>query len=176
MKKIIALLLSALLFLSLFGCEKELEFSDCPPVCFYRDLDTFVAAWREGKTENGVDLSKIDTLVYPSLTTDEFVFSQVHISTNYYRYYFESKEPLETVSLGYAEGIEVNLGGDHNAFNEIVYRYGLIPQDGKAYYAERNEWYIDYGGRCLSIAFHESIIIDNFDEISNYLILEEISR
>ena len=192
MKKLSVLLFAIIIMAILVGCSNEKKKNDADntgdnievekaPEYYGENYEAFLD-YLQGqlttqKGESGVHsvngtTSKSAYVTVPILQTDDFVFRAVKENEYAYFYYYEPVGESPKF-FSYETGIVVTVDKG-NYFSAVVDQFDLTVKDGLAYRPERNEWYMNDEGKCISIRFPKGLFVLNATELSRYFQFEKV--
>lgn len=188
MKRIIIIVSCFILVFCAVGCEKDTvpETSSTTgqvnAVQFasptYNDWQEFLSAWTQGAQAIQSNMASVNgannslSLTIPILKSSAYEFYQVEISDDQYEYYYVPVN-YEKSYFSTNEGIIITLEKDAHTFTAVMAQLNLTPVNGIAYDESRNTWFLNKDGKCLDVAFPESLPVTTEDELYSYFDFEE---
>ena len=192
MKKLSVLLFAIIIMAILVGCSNEKKKNDADntgdnievekaPEYSGDDFEVFLDYLQEQLTtqkgevgNNSVNgtTSKSAYVTVPILQTDDFVFRAVQENEYHYFYYYEPVGE-SSVFFNNETGIVVTVDKG-NYFSVVVDQFDLNVKNGLAYRPEKNEWYMNDEGKCISIRFPKDLAVFDADALGRYFQFEKV--
>jgi len=188
MKKLSVLLFAIIIMAILVGCSNEKKKNDADnievekaPEYYGENYEAFLDYLQDRLTtqkgevgNNSVNggSSQSAYVTVPILQTDDFVFRAVEENEYSYFYYYE---PVGESSVFFDNetGIVVTVDKG-NYFSVVVDQHDLNVKNGLAYRPEKNEWYINDEGKCISIRFPKDLAVFDADALGRYFQFEKV--
>ena len=194
MKRILIVNIVILLVITFMGCGKLLtkdseEFmeGDLPEYVGY-DLDLFIKElqqYKNGTTEkvqddkailmNNNNFSEIDEITIPNIKSDKYIFLHMEVNKYNFKYYYGPENTGENKKFDYDTGIEVSVSREDNSFLTVLNQLDLTDLDGLAFDTDRNTWHINNEGRCVTVRFPKTEIVDTVDLLYEFFEFKEYS-
>ena len=194
MKRILIVNIVILLVITFMGCGKLLtkdseEFmeEDLPEYVGY-DLDLFIKElqqYKNGTTEkvqddkailmNNNNFSEIDEITIPNIKSDKYIFLHMEVNKYNFKYYYGPENTGENKKFDYDTGIEVSVSREDNSFLTVLNQLDLTDLDGLAFDTDRNTWHINNEGRCVTVRFPKTEIVDTVDLLYEFFEFKEYS-
>ena len=178
MKKRNVALLISIAILMLPSCQKETRVAEYDALQSFYDMDSFYQ-WINSQ----IDLSQGDTMdstnklnmyTIPKLQIENYGLGYITRHPHYFRYSFL---PLEVLSshdrVVDPKAITVVIRTNDSSFVTTMESEGWIVEDGYFYYEDKNIWCINHNGKLITIHFPDTIVLESFNQISEYFVFEE---
>ncbi len=144
----------------------------------YEDMEAFLADWPQCGQSAGNSSAELngtgneDILFIPNLLSSDFKLLYIWVNDYNYFFYYMPVDYSKR-NFDYDQGIEVSFSKESVSFAAVMEQLDLTPVNGIAYDSSRNTWFIDKDGRCLDIAFPQSLPVTTEEELYSYFEFEE---
>ena len=112
-------------------------------------------------------------LVVPNLLSSEYSLSQIVVSLHTYEYYYPLNDFVENLhTFDYETGIIVTVYKNKEMFAGVAGRLESETENGSAYDAQQNVWYILQDGYCVEINLPPTLLLKSQEEVGQYFSFE----
>ena len=194
MKRILIVNIVIFLVITFMGCgnlltkdSEEFMEEDLPEYVGY-DLDLFIKElqqYKNGTTEkvqddkailmNNNNFSEIDEITIPNIKSDKYIFLHMEVNKYNFKYYYGPENTGENKKFDYDTGIEVSVSREDNSYLTVLNQLDLTDLDGLAFDADRNTWHINNEGRCVTVRFPKTEIVETVDLLYEFFEFKEYS-
>ena len=136
------------------------------------DFSAFLSDWTNAQTYPENSLLYVEPkpgestcMPIPLLLTEHFYLFRILADNDLFCYYYMPNRQSNVALFDDKVGITVRYY-PNIVFDDLT--KSLKIENGCAYNAKQNWWYIDVDGMCVSIAFPETIVLTNVTELNQY--------